>query len=117
MIPVQLQTNAKPPSILLIDDNLGVLYSTSKILSTHQFQVTTAANIEDALAKVKSEAFDLVVCDINMPERNGLDFLTDLKTYDPTIASVVLTANGTLSMAIEAMKRGALGFVTKPYKE
>ena len=105
------------PSILLVDDHPGVLYSTSKILSSHDFKVITAKNADQALAEVKKHNFDLIVCDINMPGRSGLEFLNDLKQYDPTIASVVLTSNGTVSMAIQAMKCGALGFVTKPFNE
>ena len=105
------------PSILLVDDHPGVLYSTSRILTSHKFKVTTAQNADEALNQVKNQVFDLVVCDINMPGRSGLEFLNDLKQYDPSIASVVLTANGTVGMAIQAMKSGALGFVTKPYNE
>ncbi len=104
-------------TILLVDDHPGVLYSTSKILASHQYKVTTAKSAAEAMSQVKNQAFDLVVCDINMPGRSGLEFLNDLKQYDPTIASVVLTANGTVGMAIQAMKSGALGFVTKPFNE
>lgn len=117
MLAIQLTTLPQPPAILLVDDNPGVLYSTSKILVNHQFRVATASNADQALGQVKAGFFDLVVCDINMPGRSGLDFLNDLKRYDPTIASIIITANGTVGMAIQAMKSGALGFVTKPFKE
>lgn len=112
-----LDSNAGPSSILLVDDNPGVLYSTSRILNGRSYQVATAQNADEAINLVKNRKFDLVVCDINMPGRSGLEFLNDLRRYDPTIASVVLTANGTVAMAIQAMRSGALGFVTKPFKE
>ncbi len=117
MLPFQTSNPLSPPFILLVDDTPSVLYSTRKILTYYNFKVTTARNAEEALAEVKKTTFDLVVCDINLPGRNGLDFLNELKSYDPGIASVVMTgsANSTAALAIEAMKSGALGFVTKPF--
>ncbi len=119
MIQMQPESSTVPPSILLVDDSPGVLYTASKILTHHHFTVTTAQNAYEALSQIKENSFDLVVCDINMPGQSGLEFLNDLKQMDPTIASVVLTANtnATVALAIEAMKSGALGFVTKPFKE
>ncbi|HEX2913357.1 MAG TPA: HD domain-containing phosphohydrolase [Chloroflexia bacterium] len=114
---VPASSNPVPSTILLVDDNPGILYSTSKILTNHQFQITTAKSAAEAMKAVKSHYFDLILCDINMPGRSGLQFLNDLRQFDPTIASVVITANGTVSMAIEAMKCGVLGFVTKPFSE
>jgi putative two-component system response regulator len=104
-------------NILVVDDDIGVLYSTAKLLTLHNYQVATASNAEEALKQVKNRRFDLVVCDINMPGRSGLDFLNDLKRIDPTTASVVMTSNGTVTTAIQAMRSGALGFVIKPYNE
>lgn len=104
-------------SILIVDDNPGVLYATSKILSYHKFEVTPVRDAEQAIAQVKTHSFDLIVCDINMPGRSGLEFLNEVRAFDPTIPSVVLTASGSVGMAIEAMKSGALGFVTKPFQE
>lgn len=119
MIPMQPESDHILASILLVDDNPGVLYAASKILRVNRFKVKTAQSAFEALAQVKKSDFDLVICDINMPGRNGLEFLNDLKNYNPGIASVVMTddSNGTVAMAIEAMKSGALGFVTKPFTE
>lgn len=119
MISMQPESDLLSASILLVDDNPGVLYAASKILRVNNFKVKTAKSADEALIEVKKAAFDLVVCDINMPGRSGLELLNDIKNYNPGIASVVMTddSNGTVGMAIEAMKSGALGFVTKPFSE
>lgn len=112
--PSQLQSNA---NVLVVDDDAGVLYITSKILGRHYYKVKTISSAEEALKLVRQENFDLVVSDIAMPGMNGLEFLEALKRINPLITSVVITGSGTAAMAVRAIKSGAQGFVPKPFTE
>jgi putative two-component system response regulator len=101
--------------VLIVDDEPQILSQVAIWLQRNKFHPITVDNAPDALKLVRAESFDLVVCDINMPGMNGLEFLNQLKTIDPTLASVVITGDGRVSMAVKAMKSGALGFVPKPF--
>ncbi len=110
-------SNTPRGKILIVDDDSSVLLIVSQFLERNKYQTTAVNGGEEALKLVRSQNFDLVACDINMPGISGLDFLNALKGIDPTLASVVVTASNSVGMAVEAMKSGALGFVTKPFKE
>jgi putative two-component system response regulator len=101
--------------VLIVDDEPQILSQVAIWLQRNKFQPFTVDNALDALKLVRANAFDLVVCDINMPNMNGLEFLNQLKLIDPTLASVVITGDGRVSMAVKAMKSGALAFVPKPF--
>ena len=78
--------------------------------------VTVAGNVEDALREIASEPPDLVLLDLVMPGRSGLDLLADLQERDVRAPVIVLTATNTVNAAVEAMKRGAADFMTKPFE-
>lgn len=103
--------------ILLVDDDPAILVIITKLLEKHQYQVISVTRAEEALELVRSQEFDLVGCDINMPGMNGLEFLNALKRIDPSLASVVITGSSSVTMAVKAMESGALGFVPKPFSE
>jgi putative two-component system response regulator len=111
-LPTQTEFKGK---VLIVDDEPQILSQIAIWLQRNRFNPVTVDNASDALKLVRVESFDLVVCDINMPGMNGLEFLNQLKTIDPTLASVVITGDGRVSMAVKAMKSGALGFVPKPF--
>jgi len=104
-------------NILLVDDEPGILFIMAKFLQRHNYDTVSVTRADEALKLVETQDFDLVACDINMPGMNGLEFLTRLKRVDPGLASVVITASGSVTMAVKAMECGALGFVTKPFSE
>lgn len=120
---MQLQTGITNHSvetrgkILLIDDDPAILFIIARFLQRHDYDVISVTRAEEALKLVEAQEFDLVACDINMPGMNGLEFLNRLKRVDPGLASVVITASGSVTMAVKAMQSGALGFVTKPFTE
>lgn len=101
--------------VLIVDDEPLILEQTAVWLRRNKFLTVTVDNAEDALKIVRAQPFDLVVSDINMPGMNGLEFLNQLKLIDPSLASVIITGDGRVSMAVKAMKSGALGFVPKPF--
>ncbi|NWJ48523.1 MAG: response regulator [Chloroflexi bacterium] len=103
------------PSVLIVDDDLGVRNVIARMLTINHFRITDADNAEKALELVKSNPFDLIICDIHMPGMSGLEFLEELKKIDPGIASIIITSNDNVDVAVKALKAGALGFIPKPF--
>ena len=80
------------------------------------FAVTTASNGLEAIEHIQKESFDVVITDLNMPGKNGLEVLQEARGYSPDTQVIVVTAYGTIDVAVEAMRLGAHDFVTKPFK-
>ena len=76
--------------------------------------MSVAENGEEAIKLVRARDLDVVVMDFKMPGRNGLDVLKDLKQINPELDVVMVTAYGTIETAVEAMKAGAVDYITKP---
>ena len=79
-------------------------------------EVTVAANVDEALKAVAQQTPDVILLDLVMPGRSGLELLAELKERDVRAPVIVLTATNTVNAAVEAMKRGAADFVTKPFE-
>jgi DNA-binding NtrC family response regulator len=80
-----------------------------------KYSILTAQNGEEALDRVKEISPDLIIMDIKMPGRNGIDVLKEIKTIDPKSLVIMMTAYGTTETAIEAMKFGAFDYILKPF--
>src|SRR6058998_2742163 len=103
--------------ILVVDDDEALLRLLSMRLSANGFAVTTCATGEEALALAKREMFDLALTDLRLPDRDGLSVLEELKLIHPDLPVLLLTAHGTIPNAVEAMQRGAFGYLTKPFDD
>ncbi|HAH31447.1 MAG TPA: hypothetical protein DCL44_03930 [Elusimicrobia bacterium] len=101
--------------ILVVDDEPGIRDMLSYELCSHDYQVVTAVNGEEALEKVGKEKFDLVISDIKMPRMGGLEMLDAIKKVNPDIEVIMSTGYGTIETAVSAMKKGAYDFVQKPF--
>jgi nitrogen regulation protein NR(I) len=101
-------------SILIVDDDKSIRYSLKRMMEG-AFAVLTAQNGEEALERVRTDHPDVVVMDIKMPGRNGIDVLKEIKAIDPKALVVLMTAYGTTETAIEAMKYGAFDYILKPF--
>lgn len=105
---------------LIVDDEVELRKSIITILQSTLpevvFELEEASNGLEALQKVKSSAWDLVLMDVKMPEMNGLETLTQIKEYDPRILVVIMTAHSNLNDAVLAIKEGAYDYVEKPVK-
>ena len=100
--------------ILIVDDEPLI----REVLSEHfkaAYDVETAMNGTDALAAVVRQRPDLMLLDINMPRMNGVEVLKDVKKIDDSIAVIMVTANEQVSLAAEALRSGAFGYVPKPF--
>ena len=105
------------PSLLIVDDEQDMLQLLRRSLESElDCKVQTASSAEKALQLLDADIFDLVLADIKMPGMSGLDLLQSIKKDTPDLTVVMMTAFGHVEMAVEAMKRGAYDFVTKPFE-
>lgn len=101
--------------VLVVDDEIGVRESLRMLLK-NEFEVATSADVESALQTLGERTPDLIILDLVMPGRGGLDLLRELRTRGMTVPVVVLTASNTIDAAVGAMKEGAADFITKPFE-
>ena len=101
--------------ILVVDDDDGIRSLVKKYLNENNFLVTTANSAEDASEKIKIIKFDLIILDIMMPGKNGLEFINDnKKKLDSPI--ILLTAKGEASERVEGLEIGADDYLAKPFE-
>lgn len=103
--------------ILIVDDNENILEVVRMRLESVGYEVSTAANARNALDLVKDAPFDLVITDLKMTERNGIQLMEDIQLVNPEIPVIILTAHGSIENAVEAMKKGAYSYLTKPFND
>jgi DNA-binding NtrC family response regulator len=102
-------------SVLIIDDEAAIRESLETLLELEGFGVESASTGEEGLARIGERSFDLVLLDLALPDRNGLDLLADIHTQDPGLSIIMVTAYGTVENAVKAMQAGAANFVQKPW--
>lgn len=102
--------------ILVVDDEESMRHMLSELLNKEGYDVDAAQNGEEALIRIEENEFDLVLCDVRMPKMNGLDFLREVKTKKLEPAIIMMSAYSTVDLAVEAMKRGASDYISKPFK-
>src|SRR5437016_7032906 len=105
---------ARKRKILIVDDDAGMRASLAVLLQKWGFEPLQASDAAEATQLVERHDPDLVITDVVMPEVSGLDLLRELKAGDPHRPVLLLTAQGSIDMAVEAMKHGARDFLTKP---
>jgi DNA-binding NtrC family response regulator len=102
-------------SILVIDDEAEIREGLELLLSSEGYSVTSAESGEAGLARLEQEPYDLLLLDVSLPDRNGLDLLRDIRQRDPHLPIVLITAYGSIDMARQAFKSGAQDYITKPW--
>ena len=101
--------------ILVVDDDHGIRSLVKQYLTENSFLVTTANSSEDASEKISIIKFDLIVLDIMMPGKNGLEFIQEHKTKIDTPV-ILLTAKGDASERVEGLEKGADDYLPKPFE-
>jgi two-component system, response regulator RegA len=101
-------------SILLVDDDEVFRHRMARALRERGHEVRTAANADEALALAQAESPEYAVVDLRMPGRGGLHLVAELKALDASTSVVVLTGYGSIATATEAVRRGAVDYVSKP---
>jgi DNA-binding NtrC family response regulator len=102
-------------SVLIIDDEAAIRESLETLLELEGFNVVSAANGQEGLACIGERSFDLVLLDLALPDRDGMDLLAEIRTQDPQLSIIMVTAYGTVENAVRAMQAGAANFVQKPW--
>ncbi|RPH51124.1 MAG: response regulator [Desulfobacteraceae bacterium] len=101
--------------IMVVDDEKGICQNVEKILSKNNYEVTCALSAAEALERMKTESFDLMISDIVMPGMNGLELLKQVKTEWPKTRALMMTAYASTDTALKAIRLGALDYVSKPF--
>jgi DNA-binding NtrC family response regulator len=113
--PLSEDSSSPGGSVLIIDDEAAIRESLETLLGLEGYSVECAASGEEGLARMGERTFDLVLLDLALPGRNGLDVLTELRAQDPQLSVIMITAYGTVENAVRAMQVGAANFVQKPW--
>lgn len=103
------------PSILIIDDDESVLYTLKLVLIKERYFIDCARTASEALSKLSENKYDVIISDINMPDKSGLDLLDEIKQKDQEAIIIMITAYGSETIAVEAMKKGAYDYLPKPF--
>jgi DNA-binding NtrC family response regulator len=113
--PLNEDSSSPAGSVLIIDDEAAIRESLETLLALEGYTVECAASGEEGMARMGDRSFDLVLLDLALPDRNGLDILSDLRSQDPQLPVIMITAYGTVENAVRAMQVGAANFVQKPW--
>jgi DNA-binding NtrC family response regulator len=113
--PLNEDSSSPAGSVLIIDDEAAIRESLETLLALEGYTVECAASGEEGMARMGDRSFDLVLLDLALPDRNGLDILSDLRSQDPQLPVIMITAYGTVENAVRAMQFGAANFVQKPW--
>lgn len=100
--------------ILVVDDERAQREILQRILEAEGYEVRTASTAREAVLVQRRSPCDVVLSDVKMPDTDGVSILDDLLTVTPTLSVILMTAHGTIDSAVEAMKRGAFDYLTKP---
>ena len=106
---------AQRPRLLVVDDDRAILTLVGSIAQSEGFDVTTAVDGIDALAHLRHRPAGLVLLDLRMPGVNGLDVLRNIRAICPASQVVLMSGHATIDTAVEAVKLGAVDFLTKPF--
>jgi len=103
-------------TVLIVDDEKNYLVVLDALLASEGYEIVTSTNGADALRLVREADLDLVVTDMKMSGMNGIELLEECKKIRPELPVIMMTAYGTIEMAVEAMKKHAYDYITKPFQ-
>ncbi len=101
--------------ILVIDDEEGIRKGCARVLQPQGYAIDTAAGFQDGLKKIHAGQYDLVLLDVIMPDGRGIDLLEPIHSHDPEAVAILITGYATVELAVDAIKRGAYDFISKPF--
>ncbi len=101
-------------NILIVDDEKAIRKTLGEILSYEGYKLEEASDGEEALKRFKEKSYDVVLCDIKMPKMDGIEFLERAREANPDIPIIMISGHGTIETAVEAVKKGAYDYISKP---
>ena len=102
--------------ILVVDDDVNLLELIKMRLESADYDVIAAREEETALAALKETVFDLCIIDLMLSNRDGITLMEEFREINPEVPTIILTAHGSIENAVEAMRRGAYSYLTKPFE-
>ena len=103
--------------VLVVDDEEGMRHMLSILLKREGYDVSISEDGDSALKAMVKNQYDFILCDIRMPDMDGLQVLEEIKKRGLEVTVIMMSAYGTIETAIEAMKLGAYDYVSKPFKK
>src|SRR5215210_7166765 len=101
-------------NILIIDDEKAIRKTLGEILSYEGYKIDEASDGEEGLKKFREKIYDVVLCDIKMPKIDGIEFLEKSRESNTDIPIIMISGHGTIETAVEAVKKGAFDYISKP---
>ncbi|MBD3266712.1 response regulator, partial [bacterium] len=101
--------------LMIVDDEIGIQNLLRRVLKSEGYDIRVAGSGYKAMEMAKEDSPQLVLCDIKMPGKDGIETLEELKELDPQIEVIMLTAHSTVESAVAAMKLGAADYIKKPF--
>jgi hypothetical protein len=105
-----------PARILIVDDEEPHVTALCDTLTNHGYETVGFSSAKEALAAARATKFELLLADLTMPEMSGIDLLQTAHKLDPDLVGIIMTGQGTIATAVEAMRVGALDYILKPFK-
>lgn len=102
--------------ILLVDDDESIQFSLSRFLNAQSYLVRAVGSLAEAKKSIAQSDFDAVLLDMKLPDGSGLEFVQELREFQPSTAIILITAFGDIALAVQAMQSGADNFLTKPVR-
>ncbi|OGP50141.1 MAG: histidine kinase [Deltaproteobacteria bacterium RBG_13_43_22] len=104
--------------ILIVDDEIDMLELLELIITDRtDYKVTTTNNPLEVPELLKKDTYDLVITDLRMPDVDGIELIEMVKQIDEQLPFMIITAYGTIESAVEAMRKGAFDYITKPFRQ
>ncbi len=103
--------------ILVVDDDTNIVEVIKMRLESEGYDVSTAFSAEQALNEAKNDIFNLTITDLKMADMSGMMLMEELLLIDPEMPVIILTAHGTIENAVEAIRKGAYSYITKPFDQ
>ena len=103
------------PNLLIIEDDAAFCQMLQKFLTKRGYEVETSFNAPDAKQKIQKSNFDLILTDLRLPDYDGIQLLSDIKSVNPATQVIVMTGYAEVGSAVNAMKKGAFDYISKPF--
>src|SRR5271170_5158031 len=113
--PDILEKEVERGKILVVDDEPDIRESLEFLLSNENYRVDLAANATEGLKRLETSAYDLVLLDLMMPDKSGMQVLEEIRARDSETPIFMITAYGSVQVAVDALKRGANDYFPKPW--
>ena len=102
-------------TILVVDDDPNILKIIQMRLESENYRIVTSTGTNKAIERLKSGGIDMALIDLKLEGKDGIDLMEDIHRLDPNMPVIILTAHGSINSAVEAMKKGAANYITKPF--